>query len=77
VFIFVLLQPKMHIFKLETATCVKNKKIQQLTFMYISVELIGYIGVFLYSTELLDWDVYFGMNESVGNCACCFILQEC
>jgi len=36
---------------------------------------MGYIGVYLHFIEVLEWDVYFGMDASVGNCACWFILQ--
>jgi len=38
--------------------------------MQTRAELMGYIGVFLHSIEALEWDVYFGMDASVGNCAC-------
>jgi hypothetical protein len=38
--------------------------------MQTPAEGMDYIGAFLNSIEVLEWDVYFGINASVGNCAC-------
>jgi hypothetical protein len=41
--------------------------------MQIQSEL--YVGVFLHSIELLQWNVFFVVEASVGNHACGFSLQ--
>jgi hypothetical protein len=33
--------------------------------MQTPAELMGYIGVFLHSIEVLEWDVYFGMDHQL------------